>query len=396
MGRFNAQPLRGQVAISAPPAVLALGGGAGVCLNAHAMRIAFIRRNWSPTGGAEHYLVRLAARLTTAGHQCFLLCESWNAGPSDAFAAIESFPVESAAHARPRAFADAVNVRLHGTGETPFDLVFSLERGIRAHLYRAGDGVHREWLNRRRLHRPLTGWLRQWANRKNRVLLGLERATFHPRNTRLVIANSAMVRGDIERHFRFPAERIRVVPNGVDAARFASGDRAAGRAAMGWEEDDLVGLLVGAGAERKGHACAREAARRAGADVRLAIVDSPPPCSMPDLYAAADFFLLPTLYDPFANVTLEAMAAGLPVITTSANGGAEALRHGLDGFVVDDPGDARGIAVLVRALKDPELRRDMGARAKRRAADYGMDRHVAATLDVIQEAASLRGPSVRS
>ena len=159
---------------------------------------------------------------------------------------------------------------------------------------------------------------------------------------------------------------------------------------MDWDEDDYVVLLVGAGSERKGHRQALEAARRAGADVRLVIIDSPPPCAMPDLYAAADVFLLPTLYDPFANVTLEAMAAGLPVITTAANGGSEILRPGKEGFVVAEQNDISEMAHLLRLLRDPALRRAMGASARETAADYTLQRNVSETLRVIESVAGKR------
>lgn len=350
------------------------------------MRIAFVRRAWSPTGGAEHYLNRLVARLKERGHTCVLLCERWVEGPESAFVEVERFPVRAASWLRPKAFADAVNVRLAAKGETLFDLVFALERGIRAHLYRAGDGVHREWLRRRACAAPLAGFWRNWTNPKNHIVLALERITFHPRNTRRVIANSCMVRADILRHFNYPEVRIDVVPNGVDTARFGGGSRSAGREAMGWDPKEIVCLLVGAGAERKGHAAAIEACRRAGADLRLAIIDEPPPCSMPDLYAAADIFLLPTLYDPFANVTLEAMAAGLPVVTTAANGGSEALRPGLDGFVVADPGDVAEMASCLCQLKDPARRAAMGASARQQAVAYSLERNVEGTLASIQRA----------
>jgi UDP-glucose:(heptosyl)LPS alpha-1,3-glucosyltransferase len=355
------------------------------------MRIAFVRRAWSPTGGAEHYLNRLATQLRGRGHECVLLCERWTQGPESAFADVERFPVQAPAWLRPKAFADAVNVRLAAKGETLFDLVFSLERGIRAHVYRAGDGVHREWLRRRARAAPFLGFWRNWTNPKNHVVLALERATFHPDNTRRVIANSALVRRDIQAHFGFPAERIHVVPNGVDVAFFGSGDRAAGRKALGWHPEEIVCLLVGAGAERKGHTAAREACRRAGADIRLAVIDEPPPCSMPDLYAAADMFLLPTIYDPFANVTLEAMAAGLPVVTTAANGGSEAVRPGTDGFVVEDPTDVAEMASCLCLLKDPVRRRRMGEAARQQAAHYSLERNVTATLEVMEKARTSSG-----
>ncbi|MDX6766414.1 MAG: glycosyltransferase family 4 protein [Candidatus Methylacidiphilales bacterium] len=355
------------------------------------MRIAFVRRNWSPTGGAENYLKRLAGSLSQAGHECHLLCESWDDEARDMFRLVERFPVDSSTAMKPRRFADAVNVRLGSVGEIGFHVVFSLERGVRAHIYRAGDGVHREWLRRRQAARPLTGFFRNRFNPKNRVVCALERVTFHPKNTRRVIANSEMVRSDILRHFDYPAERIRLVRNGVDHARFGGGDRAAGRRAMEWDDEEYVVLLVGAGAERKGHVQAQEAARRAGADVRMVIIDSPPPCPLPDLYAAADVFLLPTWYDPFANVTLEALAAGLPVITTTANGGSEIIQNGREGFVVGQAGDVRETAHLIRLLRDESLRLQMGRAARKTAATHTQERNVRETLDVIHEVASAKG-----
>ncbi len=124
--------------------------------------------------------------------------------------------------------------------------------------------------------------------------------------------------------FDFPEERIDIIPNGVPYQQFAAGDRTLGRRALGLGPEDYVVLLVGAGAERKGHAIARAAVRRVRhGHPKLVIVDSPPKVAMPHVYAAADVFLLPTLYDPFANVTLEALAAGLPVITSAQNGASE-------------------------------------------------------------------------
>src|SRR5476649_411631 len=113
------------------------------------------------------------------------------------------------------------------------------------------------------------------------------------------------------------------------------GDRALGRRGLGLTADDYVVLLVGAGAERKGHAIAREAMRLIKKKYsKLVIIDSPPPVAMPHVYAAADVFLLPTLYDPFANVTLEALAAGLPVITSAQNGASEIMTHETNGFIL--------------------------------------------------------------
>ncbi|NJK92057.1 MAG: glycosyltransferase family 4 protein [Blastochloris sp.] len=115
------------------------------------------------------------------------------------------------------------------------------------------------------------------------------------------------------------------------------------------------------------------------------IVDSPPSCAMPDVYAAADVFLFPTIYDPFANVTLEAMAAGLPVITTEANGGSQVLVHGNNGFVVSHNRCVKEMVELVSSLRDSSLRQSIGAAAKETAGSWSLERNVKATLALIQE-----------
>src|SRR6185436_100349 len=79
---------------------------------------------------------------------------------------------------------------------------------------------------------------------------------------------------------------------------------------------------------------------------------------LPRLLAAADVFLLPTLYDPFSNACLEALAAGLPVITTRHNGFAEVIVSGKDGEIINDPGDVRSIARAIQHWASRELREE--------------------------------------
>ncbi len=344
--------------------------------------LVFIRRNWSPTGGAENYLYRLATQLEGQGWEISLLCESWDGG-SGPFKEIKAMEVHGFRWQRPASFADAINSHL---ASQPYDCVFSMERGVKAHIYRAGDGIHREWLNRRYRENPLFGFFRNQLNPKNHTLLELERITFHPANSGHVIANSEMVREDILRHFDFPEERIHLIPNAVDIEKFSRGNRQAGREAMGWPEGRLICLLVGAGTIRKGHFYAQAAVERLGKAMELCIVDSPPPCSMPDLYAGADLLLLPTLYDPFANVTLEAMAAGLPVITTSDNGATMIIESGKNGFIIPHAWDLDEMTAYLTALCDPGLRQSIGTAARETASRQTMDTHLAATLKLIREA----------
>jgi UDP-glucose:(heptosyl)LPS alpha-1,3-glucosyltransferase len=115
---------------------------------------------------------------------------------------------------------------------------------------------------------------------------------------------------------------------------------------------------------------------------RLLIVDQPPPVAMPHVYAAADVFLLPTLYDPFANVTLEALAAGLPVITSAQNGAAEILTEGETGYVLPRADDTRLIVHLLDHLADPAARARFHQPARDLARKFDLPRNVTATVEV--------------
>ena len=126
----------------------------------------------------------------------------------------------------------------------------------------------------------------------------------------------------------------------------------------------------------------REAARL-GIDSRVTMVghvSNPVP-----FYAAADAFALPTFFDPFANATLEAMAAGLPVVTSGQNGAAEVLRSGVDGLVVDRPDDVTGLVEALSQLADPAARRAMGQSARQTALRCPWEQSLERTLATYRE-----------
>jgi UDP-glucose:(heptosyl)LPS alpha-1,3-glucosyltransferase len=301
----------------------------------------------------------------------------------------------------------------------PFDCVFSLERTWRQDVYRAGDGVHRVWLERRRQfapwwRRPFIGW-----GGFHRTMLALERKTFDPANTRRIIVNSNMVREEILRHFPFPAERLHLVRNGVETARFQAGRRAEARRRFGVAEDEHLLLFVGSGWERKGLKFLLDALSKArelgtltepylgrlyrGADLpkmRLLVVGRgtpPAPCPegvifqgpMPDVeqtYAAADLFVFLPIYEPSANVCFEALAAGLPVVTTRQNGAHEIIEEGVNGSVVGNPADpwAVATAILTWCLRGR-------SRFSVKLRTLGLERNVRETIAVLELAARERG-----
>jgi UDP-glucose:(heptosyl)LPS alpha-1,3-glucosyltransferase len=340
-------------------------------------RIAFLRRRFSPTGGAERYLLRLASGLVAQGHQIVLYCEDWSPRENPF---LEVRKVDSR---DPLSFAQkAITQPMRDR----HDIIFSLERVPGCDLYRAGDGLHADWLAYRKAFYPVRGRVRTALRSKNRMLCRLEARVFAPGGVKRVICNSHFVARQVVNRFGFPPDKIDVIYNGVPYQQFSLGDRALGRRALQLNNDDYVILLVGAGAERKGHAIARDAMRHLKhKNAKLVIVDTPPPVAMPHVYAAADVFLLPTLYDPFANVTLEALAAGLPVITSAQNGASEIIENEKNGFILPRADDDKLLVHLLDHLADPAFRDRFRKPAQALAQTHDLAKNLNATLAVFDK-----------
>ena len=348
------------------------------------MKFGLVRRGYSGSGGAERYLLRFADALRAAGHDAVLFASrQW---PAEAWKG-ERVTVEGDG---PREFADGLD-RLRPCERC--DLVYSLERVWNCDAYRAGDGVHRAWLERRRAFEPAwRSWFRR-TQRKHRELLELERAVFDPKAGRLIIANSRMVAGEITRYFGLAEQRIRVIYNGVPQQAKTEDRRAPTRAGLGISENQCAVLFAGSGWERKGLRFAMEAIERTK-DALLLVAGAGKPsglpasgrtkflgekCAVPELMEAADIFVLPTIYDPFSNACLEAMAAGLPVITTEANGFAEIMRPGEDGLVLGNPADIERIVGEIDRVRQIETPATRQAR-RQEAGRYTIEENVRQTL----------------
>ena len=348
------------------------------------MKIGLVRRGYSGTGGAEAYLLRFAEAARAAGHESVIFgsreWEQWNG---------EKVIV---AGRTPREFADAL-AEAHPRHQC--DFLFSLERVWECDAYRAGDGVHAAWLERRAKFEQWWKSAFRRFQRKHRELTELEKALFTGGAAR-IIANSAMVRSEIIARFQTPAERISVIHNGIPPWREDPSARERVRARLGLAPERFTVLFTGSGWNRKGLRFAiaakpqnatllvagagKNSGLPAAEDLRFLGPQSR--AEINELLAVADAFTLPTLYEPFSNACLEALAAGLPVITTTANGFAEIIEPGIDGDIVE-PGDVAALSAALQRWRDPQRRESVRARLLEKGARFSIDENVRQTLACI-------------
>lgn len=369
------------------------------------MRLALTHLRHARTGGTERYLDGLAAFLAARGHEVTIVCRSHAAAPhpSVRFELLRGLALGGAW--RTWSFARAVERHLAARS---YDLVVGLGRTWSQDALRLGGGCQRTYLEL--AHRATLSTRDRLLGSgawKHHLAVRIEERALACSATH-VIVNSHMVRRDVEARYRIGPERLSVIHNGVDLEHFHPRRRAregaAKRRELGLGADDCVVLFLGTGYARKGLDLVLEAfpelvAARPEARLVVAGFDSARAryqaraaelglaertrfaggtLAPEGLYAAADLYVLPTRYDPFANSTLEALASGLPVVTSSANGGSELIDAGVQGEVLDLGRGPGALAAALAAWCAPE-RRAAGARAARaRAEEHGQESKFAA------------------
>ena len=374
------------------------------------MRIALIIERFDPAGGGvEATAWQVARGLAKAGEEIHVFARRVDLPQeprSAAEAEIHLHRLASPAGWQPLRVIGFSRAAARAAPRGSFDVVHSFSRTRHQDLYRAGGGSHADYMEQAYAGLGLRA---RRLSPRHLTLLAIERGVFRD-PSQMIQCNSEMVRDQLVARYGVPIDRLVVIPNGVDLERFHPGRRKAVgeriRESLGWRAGP-VWLLVGSGFHRKGLDTAMRALARGGpADAELWVVgaDTPAPwrrladelgvgdrvrflgqrSDIEEVYAAADALILPTRYDSFANVCLEAAAAGLAVVTSGANGAARWL--GEAGLVIDDPEDFAGFARALEALADPMTREQLGASARRRAEAQSWPEHVRALLGLYERA----------
>ncbi len=356
------------------------------------LSIGFVRRGYSQTGGAEAYLKRLARGVVGAGHDAQLI--TTNDWPQT------EWPFGTRHRLQSGSVIGFANGLKQVRPQIRCDVLMSLERVWNCDVYRAGDGVHRAWLARRRKFEiPLERFIRG-LNRKHRDILQLEGALFANRGAGRIIVNSQMVKSEIIDLYRYPADNIALVRNGIplEQFRFNPELREKSRDELKVKPGEIALLFAGSGWERKGLRFAIAAMalchtrkmrllvagwgnQRYYKSKRIQFLGE-----MPDLlsvYAAADIFILPTIYDPFSNACLEALACGIPVITTRSNGFSEIIADGVHGSIVDSANNVAALRDAIRFWSDAARRAAARSANSECAAQFDISKNVEQTLAIL-------------
>ncbi len=249
---------------------------------------------------------------------------------------------------------------------------------------------------------------RRWLNE----LRQFEQSLYIGNSSSLVIAVSQMVATDLNHWYGVAAERIRLIPNGVDTARFQSpsADERSNYRRQFQVSDKTVFLFAAHNPRLKGLPFLFQAFARAKAcrpDLKLMILGKAPskeslrtvrklqiendvlfPGFVADsvpYFAAADTFVLPTWHDACSLTVLEACACGLPVITTRRNGASELLLSGREGRILDRPSNVDDLTAALIELSNPEVRAQMAGHARQLAAHHNFQTNVDAIERVYLE-----------
>jgi UDP-glucose:(heptosyl)LPS alpha-1,3-glucosyltransferase len=359
------------------------------------LRVALVRALYSDFGGAEQAAMRTMQALAERDVEVTLVTRRWREGRDLRTLVCDPFYVGSLW--RDWGFARAACRALEGHR---FDLVQSHERMPCCDVYRAGDGVHLEWLRQRRRAMGGPGRLRLALNPYHRYVAAMERRLYSSARLKAVICNSAMVKAEIREWFGVPEPKLHVIYGGVDTEKYhprlRERLRETERRRYGFPESAVLFLFVGSGFERKGVRQLIEALSGLPPEAHLLVVGKDKDArryealaaalgaaprvrfagALADVtgaYAAADAFALPTLYDPFPNAALEAMACGLPVLTSTKSGAAEFIEAGVNGYVCDALDVPRLREHMARLLPKGACEA-MGRESRARVEPYSLER----------------------
>lgn len=333
----------------------------------------FLRAGKAGKGGAENYLLRLSKELEKQG--------------------IEHGIIHSTAPEYLSSWIKALLFNARACRVKNNDFYFSLERVVCADIYRAGDGVHKEFLKvKKRKLNPL-----------NIVYLYLERKCFQ--NCQIIIANSNMIKKQIMDAYGIDSAKISVVYNGINVKKSCY-NQSLSKLSQEFNLcfDKKIILFVGSGFERKGvheflliisklketnfHAFVVGKEKKMGhyksiaksLQIEKLVTFTGQRHDVDDFYAISDILLFPTKYEPFSNVVLEAMSFNNVVFTTKQNGAHEILEKR---YVLQTPEDLSVVPAIESLLKNSQELEQVKRKNFSKVQGFTMEKNARETMAIV-------------
>ncbi|MDA7979341.1 MAG: glycosyltransferase family 4 protein [Pirellulales bacterium] len=375
------------------------------------MRIGLTIAEFDPhRGGAEAWTSQYAENLARRGHEVHVLAAKFDNRAARSRVTVHAVPAARSRLALAKTFDDIL-ASFH------LDVIHDMGVGCHCDVFQPHGGSRAAATRQNLLKLPAwrAGWKQVFdaISPRHREFKRLDRQQY-ARDGRVWIALSQMVAEDFQRLHEVSHADIRLVYNGVDVERFSPHQAVQQRdeiRARLTAHDKLVLLLVAHNFELKGVPAAIRATgrlRKLGLPAQLVIVGGKKtPARYQKLaasagaegavtfvgavrdslpyYGAADIYLHPTWYDPCSLVVLEALACGLPVITTRYNGAGELICPGQEGFVLQHPNDVETIVRHVLDMNDVERRDQMSKLARALALEHTLERNVGEMEAVYEE-----------
>lgn len=372
------------------------------------MKLAFVLQNFDrKRGGAERYIVGLAKFLAARGHELHVFSTTFTEPiPGVSWRQV---PASGSGAARLRSFSATSEAMLRAES---FDAIQGFEKTLYMDVFQPHSGVHRASVRQNLLSSPnpfmraLRSFAKRWSGRET-FYLETEDILFRRRPTPVFVALSNLVKGHMQTEYQVPDSQIRLIYNGTDLNEFNPALRETTGKAIREEQgigNETVFLFVSLNYRRKGLHCFLKGvagvqnhspdaafkalivgrgddaayasmARSLGIQDRVLFAGEKP--NIRDYYLAGDVFVLPTYYDPCALVNFEALASGLPVITTRHNGAGEIMQQGKQGFVISEPDDIDALANAMLTYLDPAELKKQRAAAIQLAGEYPIERSYA-------------------
>lgn len=386
------------------------------------MDIAFCYESVLPArGGAETYISDLSRRLARDGHRVHLLASRWDESAlPDSLVYHPITPVRGPRFLRPWRFGQACLAEL---ANFPHDVSVGFDKTWGQDILYPQGGLHAasQYHNRLKFRsqpmRTLASFVKQF-DLAYHSFARLERQQYLSGHKPIIVVNSEMVRRHFSQYYAMGSRSIHMIRSAIDPLRFVAEDRPKRRhqqrTSWGVGPDMPVGLFVAMNYRLKGLAPLIQAAAELPRDQKslFVIVGHPKTGRYQrlaerlgvqdrflflghrndprDAYFAADFLVHPTFYDPCSLVALEALACGLPVLTTRYNGASELLNDPQAGLVIDNPHDSANFSRAIQRLMGHDFRRVLAKNARQVAESWTFEHHYQAMLELFEQTAEAK------